>query len=66
MKKLLDAIYGLALILIFGTALLADGLVATKEKCIEKMTLFGSLGKARHPVHFVLKTINNRHLHIRT
>ena len=27
-------------------ALLADGLVATKEKCIEKMTLFGSLGKA--------------------
>ena len=26
MKKLLDAIYGLALILIFGTALLADGL----------------------------------------
>ena len=26
MKKLLDAIYGLAIILIFGTALLADGL----------------------------------------
>lgn len=26
MKKLLDAIYGLAITLIFGTALLADGL----------------------------------------
>ncbi|MCR4876123.1 MAG: hypothetical protein K5922_03015, partial [Clostridiales bacterium] len=27
-------------------ALLAPGLEATKAKCIEKMTLFGSIGKA--------------------